>query len=272
MLISADQEGGQIQVLAGPGFSTMPSATTQGSWSTAQLQQRATQWGHQLKEAGVNLNLAPVVDVVPADQTSVNQPIGVLSRGYGHTPSAVARQASAFVRGMEKAGELTTLKHFPSLGHVRGNTDFSADVIDDVTRADGDFIEPYRAGIRAGAQFVMVALVTYTNIDPHHLAVFSPTVLRTVLRDNVGFHGVVVSDDMGKAVAVRSVPAGQRATGFLSSGGDLVLTVEPSTVGAMTSAVLAKVQSDSAFRKSVDASVRRVLSAKITAGLLKCPR
>ncbi|MEV8565389.1 glycoside hydrolase family 3 N-terminal domain-containing protein [Streptomyces sp. NPDC051322] len=271
MLVSADQEGGQIQVLTGPGFSTMPSAVTQGSRPTAQLQQNATQWGRQLKGAGVGLNLAPVVDVVPADQTSVNQPIGVLSREYGHTPATVARQSSAFVRGMGKAGVLTTLKHFPSLGHVRGNTDFSADVTDDVTTVDGEFIQTYRSGIRAGAQFVMIALVSYTKIDPHQLAVFSPKVLRTLLRDKVGFHGVVISDDMGKAVAVQSVPAGQRATGFLSSGGDMVLTVDPSTVHAMTSAVLAKVKSDAAFRKSVDASVRRILAAKAAAGLLNCP-
>lgn len=272
LLVSADQEGGQIQVLGGPGFSQMPSAAAQGSWPASQLQQNATEWGRQLKGAGVSLNLAPVVDVVPADQTAVNQPIGVLSRGYGHTVSTVARQSSAFVRGMKKAGELTTLKHFPSLGHVRGNTDFSSNITDNVTRSNGEFIETYRSGIQAGARFVMIALVTYTKIDPHHLAVFSPTVVRTLLRDRIGFGGVVVSDDLGKAVAVRSIPAGQRATGFLSSGGDMVLTVAPPTVDAMTSAVLTKVKTDPAFRKSVDASVRRVLAAKISGGLLTCPR
>ena len=227
--------------------------------------------GPPVERSRVSLNLAPVVDVVPADQTAVNQPI-VSSRGYGHTASTVARQSSAFVRGMKKAGELTTLKHFPSLGHVRGNTDFSSNITDNVTRSNGEFIETYRSGIQAGARFVMIALVTYTKIDPHHLAIFSPTVVRTLLRDRIGFGGVVISDDLGKAVAVRSIPAGQRATGFLSSGGDMVLTVAPPTVDAMTSAVLTKVKTDPAFRKSVDASVRRVLAAKISGGLLTCPR
>ncbi|MHA6757714.1 glycoside hydrolase family 3 N-terminal domain-containing protein [Streptacidiphilus sp. PAMC 29251] len=271
LLVSVDQEGGQVQVLNGPGFPAMPSATAQGRWSTALVQQRAAQWGRVLKQAGVNLDLAPVADVVPADQTSVNQPIGRLDREFGSTPAAVAQGSSAFVRGMQQAGVLSTLKHFPSLGHVRGNTDFAANVSDDVTGPSGDFVLPYRSGIQAGAQFVMASLATYTRIDPAHPAVFSSTLLHGVLRGTLGFQGVVISDDLGNAVSVRSVPVGQRATAFLAAGGDLVLTVDPSTVDAMTSAVLARVAHDPAFRAGVDASVRRVLTAKLAAGLLSCP-
>ncbi|MFC1435617.1 glycoside hydrolase family 3 N-terminal domain-containing protein [Streptacidiphilus sp. N1-3] len=271
LLVGVDQEGGQIQVLGGPGFSAMPSAAEQGGWPTALLQGRAATWGRQLAQAGVQLDLAPVVDVVPAEETSVNEPIGRLARGFGSTPGTVARQSSAFVRGLRQSGVLSTLKHFPSLGHVQGNTDFAANVVDNVTGPDGDFVLPYRSGIQAGAQFVMVALATYTRIDPRHPAVFSPTVVRGLLRGTIGFQGVVVSDDLGNAASVRSVPAGQRATGFLAAGGDLVLTVDPATVGAMTAAVLAEVNRDPAFRKGVDASVRRVLTAKLAAGLLTCP-
>lgn len=272
MLVSADQEGGQIQVLNGPGFSVMPSGVAQGRLPTAQLQQRAAQWGRQLRSAGVTMDLAPVVDIVPPDLVTVNQPIGKLQREYGTDQATVARQSSAFVRGIQQSGVFATLKHFPSLGQVRGNTDFSADVTDDTTVRNGTFLVPYRSGIDAGARFVMASLATYTRIDPQHQSVFSGTLLNGVLRGTLGFKGVVISDDMGKAVAVRSVPAGQRAVRFLSSGGDLVLTVLPSTVHAMASAVLAKRSSDAAFRSRIDASVRRVLDAKADAGLLGCSR
>ncbi|MDI5966211.1 glycoside hydrolase family 3 N-terminal domain-containing protein [Streptantibioticus silvisoli] len=266
LLVSTDQEGGQVQVLNGPGFSAIPAATTQGRWPSAQLQQRAAQWGRQLKSAGVGVDLAPVADIVPRDLTSVNQPIGRLDREYGNDASTAARQSTAVVKGFDEAGIYATLKHYPSLGQVRGNTDFSANVTDDVTTRDGTFLVPYRSGIDAGARFVMASTATYTRIDPGHQAVFSPTLLKTVLRGTLGFQGIVISDDLGKAVSVKSKPPGDRAVGFLQSGGDLVLNDAPSTVAAMASAVLSKASGDAGFRAGVDASVKRVLAAKLDAG------
>ncbi|WP_197681770.1 glycoside hydrolase family 3 N-terminal domain-containing protein [Actinopolymorpha singaporensis] len=270
LLVATDQEGGKVQVLNGPGFSAIPTAVVQGQWLTAQLRQRAAEWGRQLRGAGVNLDLAPVVDVVPPNLVSANHPIGRLSREYGNDPETVARQSSAFVRGLGQSRVESALKHFPSLGHVVGNTDFSADVVDDVTTRSGDFVLPYRSGTQAGAGFVMASLARYTRIDPANLSVFSPVLLRDVLRGQLGFRGVVISDDLGAAVAVHSVSPGKRATRFLSAGGDMVLTVDPSTVDAMTSAVLSRVSSDTSFRAHVDASVHRVLTAKVEAGLLGC--
>lgn len=272
MLVSTDQEGGQVQVLSGPGFSTIPSAVAQGGSSTARLQQRAAEWGRQLRAAGVTVDLAPVTDIVPPNLTRVNQPIGVLSREYGNNAATVARQSSAFVRGLGQAHVYATLKHFPGLGRVVGNTDFSANITDRVTSRNGDYQAPYRAGFAAGARFVLVSLATYARIDPGHQAVFSSTLLRGVLRDHLGFRGVVMSDDLGKAIAVRSIAPGQRAVGFLSAGGDLVLTDDPSTAGAMASAVVARAERDAAFRSGVDASARRVLDAKLDNGLLSCSR
>ncbi len=272
MLVSTDQEGGQVQVLNGPGFSSIPSAVTQGQWPTGRLQSAAADWGGQLRAAGVTVDLAPVVDVVPPSLTSVNEPIGKLMREYGNDPQTVARQSSAVVRGLGQAGVLSTLKHFPTLGQVRGNTDFSANVTDDGTPRDGSNLIPYRSGIAAGAQFVLASLATYPRIDPGHQAAFSSVLLRDVLRGTLGFRGVVISDDLGKAVAVRATPPGERAVDFLSAGGDMVLTVESSTVDAMTNAILAKLPKDAKFRSDVGASVHRVLNAKVNAGVLSCGR
>ena len=209
--VAANQEGGEVQALQGPGFATMPSAVAQGTLAPAHLQRLARTWGQELRAAGVNLNFAPVMDVVPAADTTQNAPIGQLMREFGHTPAVVAGDGVAFIRGMTQEGEATTAKHFPGLGRVRGNTDFSADVVDTVTTPDDPFLRTFQAAIDAGVPLVMVALATYTRIDPHHLAVFSPVVMRTMLRDRMHFGGVIISDDLGAAQAVASVPPGARA-------------------------------------------------------------
>ena len=176
--VAANQEGGIIQALHGPGFSEMPSATTQGTFGLQTLQDDAASWGVQLRAAGVNLNFAPVMDVVPPGGDDTNQPIGVLHREYGHDPGTAGAHGVAFLRGVRQAGIEGTLKHFPGLGRVQGNTDVTAGVVDTVTTANDPYLQSFAQGIAAGADLVMVALATYTQIDPNHLAAFSPTVMQ----------------------------------------------------------------------------------------------
>ena len=267
--VAANQEGGQIQALQGAGFSTIPSAVTQGTLEPPVLQRQATGWGRQLSRAGVNLNFAPVMDVVPPGTDAQNQPIGQLQREFGHDPATVATHGAAFIRGMSAAGIATTAKHFPGLGRVRGNTDNVAGVVDTVTTATDPSLHPFRAAIDAGVPFVMVALATYTRIDPAHLAVFSPKVMR-LLRDGMGFDGVIVSDDLGATKAVASVPPAQRAIDFLSAGGDLIVSKTIGPTEAMADAVVAKASTDPAFQARVDDAVRHVLAAKDASALLPC--
>jgi beta-N-acetylhexosaminidase len=267
--IAANQEGGQIQPLTGSGFSTMPSALTQGSWSVATLRQQAKTWGGELAAAGVNLNLAPVMDVVPPGQAASNAPIGQLDREFGFDPAGNGAHGVAFIQGMAQAGVATTAKHFPGLGRVTGNTDFTSNVVDSVTTASDPYLDSFRDAIDAGVPFVMVAEATYTRIDPSSLAVFSPVIMR-LLRSDLGFGGVIVSDDLGHARAVAAIPAGQRAISFLSAGGDLVTSQTLGPAEAMASAVLAKTAADSSFHAVVAAAVQRVLAAKQAYGLLPC--
>lgn len=270
LLVAVDQEGGQVQVLSGPGFSPIPAALEQGRWSVARLRGRAEQWAAQLRSAGVNVDLAPVGDVVPARIGMANGPIGRYGRQFGATPDVVARQGSAFVEGFSRAGVLTTLKHFPGLGRVSGNTDTTEQVTDTTLTRDSADVASFRSGIEAGAGLVMVSLATYALIDPAHKAVFSPTVVTGMLRQDLGFQGVIVSDDLGKAASVRSVAPGQRAVSFLRAGGDLVLTVNNAVLPAMVEAVSYAARHDAAFKARTEASVRRVLTAKETAGVLRC--
>ncbi|MGW7686523.1 glycoside hydrolase family 3 N-terminal domain-containing protein [Kribbella sp. NPDC054772] len=269
-LIAADQEGGQIQRLKGPGFDRIPAATVQGSWSSSKLTVEARQWGSQLKQAGVTVDLAPVADVVPSSLKSQNAPIGQLDREYGSTPQVAGQGVRAFVQGMRQAGVATSVKHFPGLGRVRGNTDFASGVVDNVTvRGDAD-LQPFADGIAAGTSMVMISTVTYTKIDPDNRAVFSPTVIQGMVRGDLGWRGVVITDDVGAAAEVASVPAGERATRFVAAGGDVVINAKAGLTETMVNALVDKAGEDKSFAAKLTGSVRRVLTLKQDHGLVSC--
>lgn len=270
LLVATDQEGGAVQVLRGKGFSRIPTALVQGKWSAARLRTQAAGWGRELRAAGIDLNLAPVADVVPSQTAArANAPIGRFDRQFGVTREVVAEHVVAFDQGMRSAGVATTVKHFPGLGRVRGNPDVSKGVTDETTtRADPD-LAPFAQAIDAGVPFVMMATVRYSRIDPGRPAAFSPVVIGDLLRDELEFAGVVISDDLGRARQVADVPAGARAVRFIAAGGDLVLTVDPAVLPAMYGAVLARARADPRFRALVDASAARVLGAKDRQGLLR---
>jgi beta-glucosidase-like glycosyl hydrolase len=268
LFIAADQEGGEIQVLHGPGFSDMPSAVQQGGYTTASLRAAAQTWGAELHAAGVNVDLGPVLDTVPVEWVYSNPPIAGYNREFGNDPIAVATHGTAVVRGLGAAGVDATLKHFPGLGRVSANPDSHAGVTDDTTTRDDPFLAPFATAIRAGAPLVMISTAIYSRIDPYRPAAFSRTILTGVLRGDLRFAGLVISDDLGRASQVQAWTPGDRAENFLSSGGDVVLTVEPSDIPQMTAAVLARIRDDAAFAGLVNAAVLRVLTAKHARHLL----
>lgn len=270
LLVSADQEGGEVQTLTGPGFSTIPSATVQGGWAPADLTTAATRWGAELKRAGVNLDLAPVSDVLRSSLGRNNLSVGVSDRTFGTTPDVVERHVLAFLSGLRAAGVATAVKHFPGLGEVAANTDLTAGVRDTVTGADSPWLRPFRAAVEWGTPVVMVSSAIYDRIDPSTPAAFSPVVIGELLRRRLGFTGVVVSDDLGVAVAVAGIPAAQRATRFIAAGGDLILTASAEAAGPMLDGLLSQMRSDSHFAAQVRAALGRVLALKATLGLLHC--
>jgi beta-N-acetylhexosaminidase len=270
MFVATDQEGGQVQVLSGPGFSRIPSATVQGSWALEVLQAAATGWGRELRAAGVNVNLAPVADVLSSALGTANAAIGRYNRAFGTDPQVVSDHVLAFVRGMRDAGVVSTAKHFPGLGEVRGNTDFSAGVVDrHTTAADPDLL-PFTSASEMGTSWLMVSSAVYSKIDADRAATFSPAIITTLLREKIGFRGLVVSDDLGRAKQVAAITPGQRAVRFLAAGGDIVLTADPATLGPMIDAVLSAATNDPGFTARITDAQRRILEAKSHLGLLPC--
>lgn len=267
--VAVDQEGGAVQTLSGEGFDRLPTAREQGALPADRLGVLAEELGAALASAGITLDLAPVVDVVPAGTEAGNAPIGAHGREYGGTPEAVTAAAGTIVDGLAGAGVTATLKHFPGLGRVEGNTDDTAVVHDTVTTVDDPQLTVFSTlAASPAAPFVMASSAIYDRIDGSVQAMFSRVILTDVLRERLGFDGVVISDDVGNADAVSGVPVGERAVRFLEAGGTVVLTVEPAQFEPMVDAVLVRAEDDAAFADVVDAAVRTALRAKAAAGLL----
>ena len=267
LLVATDQEGGLVRRMQGPGFDDIPRAVVQGTLSPTTLRSDAHGWGTELHDAGINVDLAPVLDTVPADSPG-NPPIGDLDREYGHDPGTVAAHGVAVAQGLASGGVDATVKHFPGLGRVSGNTDTTSGVTDTVTTRTDPYLAPFRSAIENHVPFVMMSTAIYSRIDPGTPAAFSSTIVTGLLRGDLGFDGVVISDDLGAAKQVGGFSIGDRAVDFVAAGGDIVLTVVASQAQPMSAALLAKASSESSFRAKVDAAALRVLTAKQELGLL----
>ncbi|KFJ00960.1 glycoside hydrolase family 3 N-terminal domain-containing protein [Bifidobacterium stellenboschense] len=268
LLVATDQEGGQVQHLTGSGFDEMPSAVEQGAMTTDRLRTSAAGWGGQLAAAGVNVDLAPVTDTVPGDRNQ-NDPIGALDRDFGLDAAGNAEHAAAFVAGMRDAGVQSSIKHYPGLGAVKGNTDFTADgILDTTTTADGAEIGAFHTVIaQASPAMVMMSLATYQRIDADNPAAFSSAIVDGVLRGRQGYDGVVTSDSLS-AAAVSGTPTDQLGVRFVEAGGDLVCIGQSAYVTPILDGLTAKAKADDAFAAKVARSAERVVRLKLEMGLM----
>ena len=267
LFVATDQEGGLVQRMRGPGFASIPSALAQGRLAPATLRADARKWGDQLRRAGITVDLAPVLGTVPADGGS-NPPIGDLDREFGHTVQVVTTHGVAVVHGLADAGVDATAKHFPGLGRVSGNTDTTSGVTDTVTTPHDPYLQPFAAAVAAGVPFMMMSTAIYSRIDPGTPAAFSRPIVTGLLRTQLHFSGVIVSDDIGAARQVSGYSPATRALDFVRAGGDMLLTVDPSVVAPMATAMVQQAQHHARFRALVRQAALTVLRAKQARGLL----
>ncbi|GAA2475332.1 beta-glucosidase [Winogradskya humida] len=269
-LVSLDQEGGSVQTLKGPDFPLLPSAQRLGTKSQTELRGTVRESARRLDAIGITLNLAPVADTVPDDVGAANPPIGAFRRQYGSDPAKVAEDIATVVPASQDQGVLTVLKHFPGLGRVRANTDVSKDVVDAQADAADPYLQPFVAGIKAGSAAVMISSARYPKLDRSNIAAYSKPIVTGLLRERLGFQGMVVSDDLGAADAAAIVPVGERAVKFVAAGGDLALTIRPQDAEPMAAGLIAEAGRSPEFDARVTDAARHVLTVKDRAGLLHC--
>ena len=228
--VAVDQEGGAVQSLKGPGSTGCRPHGTRARCPPTSSPRSPRASGRRWPRRGVNLDLAPVVDVVPPGTEAGNAPIGAYGREYGGTPEAVTAAAGTIVDGPGRRRGHGDAEALPGTGPGERQHRRHAVVHDAVTTADDPQLTVFSTlADSPAAPFVMASSAIYDRIDGSKQAMFSPVVLTDVLRGQLGFDGVVISDDVGNADAVSGVPVGERAVRFLGAGGTLVLTVEPTS-------------------------------------------
>ena len=163
---------------------------------------------------------------------------------------------------MKSAGVLTTAKHFPGLGAVTGNTDISAGVRDGQTNPKSESVQIFKELISSGVPSIMTATAIYDQIDLELPGAFSPKMVDGLLRNQLDFDGLVITDDLSNAVQVQAWSPGQRAVLALAAGNDLVLANEPTQIPEMISEVLQKAKSDQEFAEKINQASSRVMKVK----------
>lgn len=221
----------------------------------------------EARAVGVHLPFAPVLDV---NSNPANPVINV--RSFGADPGAVSRLGAAFVRGVHSGGAIATGKHFP--GH--GDTDVDSHLELPLIRGGRDRFErtelpPFRAAIEAGVGALMTAHIAVPGLvggeDP---ATLTPEVVNGILRSELGFNGIVVTDALDMAAVDRAFPRGEAAVRALEAGADILLM--PPDVGMAIDAVVHAVESGRIPGSRLDASVLRILRAKEALGLHRTRR
>jgi beta-N-acetylhexosaminidase len=260
LFIAADAEGGRVMRLSPRlGYPPTPAARELGERDDpAFTRAEARRMGAMLREAGINWNLAPVVDVAV---NATNPAIVALGRAYSSDPDRVAAHARAFVAGMHEAGVLTSLKHFPGHGSSRRDSHLGFTDVSDTARLRIE-LAPFRALIAAGlADSVMTAHVFNRGLDPWDPATLSRYTVQRVLRGWLDYDGVAVSDDLLMGAIAQHYGLEDAAVLALGAGVDVLLIAQNTdrvddraaerVVAAITRAVAAGTLSESRIREAV---------------------
>ena len=220
IFVSIDAEGGLVNRLKEKyGFINIPSAEDMGKENPEKTKEYAIILGKELKELGFNINFAPVVDV----NTNKNNPvIGKLERSFSSDPEKVFIHASSFIEGLNSQGIISSIKHFP--GHGSSSSDSHLGMVDVTNTYDNKELVPYQKLIESGySQIVMTAHIMNTKIDPVYPATLSPSFIKKILRDDLGFKGVVVSDDMHMGAIVDHYGFNESLIKAIDAGCDILI-------------------------------------------------
>jgi len=271
LLIASDQEGGYVNRLAIID-GALPSAEQMGATNNpTYVYQRGQQDGRQLYGLGINMNLAPVVDVqgIPDGESVMG------TRMFGWTPDKVTTMAGAYLNGLQDGHHVVgTLKHFPGLGDVYGDPHAGPVALNrsvsDMERIDW---APYRNLIATGqVEAIMTTHVIVPALDPNLPATISYPITAGILRDKLGFQGVIITDGIYMN-AIARYPIDQILVGAVLAGHDIICSTTSYYWTAYAIRVLKQAVADGRISKQrVDDSVRRILTLKLHYGLLQMPK
>ncbi len=261
LLIAVDQEGGTVRRVR-EGVPQAPGARTVAETMTrAEAENLALRTGEALLRLGINTNLAPVADVV-ADPTSF-----LYARSYGGDPGTVGSYVTAVIEGQERAGIVSVVKHFPGHGSAVGDSHTGAVSSQaSLDELESRHLPPFRAAIRAGVPMIMVSHVIAAGLGETGPSSSSAAVIQGLLRESLGFKGVVITDDVEM---VGALGGGAAALDSIAAGADLVIVGHDyGEQRAALESLMAGAEDGRIPTARLDEAVTRVLRLKQAYGVL----
>lgn len=219
LFVAIDQEGGKVARLRPP-FTQWPAASVLGAVGSTELTYgMARAIARELIAVGINMNMAPVLDVL----TNPANPV-MAGRSYGSDPHVVAQHGIAFCEGLRSEGVLAVGKHFPGHGDTIVDSHLALPVVPhNLDRLSAVELVPFATAIRAGIPALMTAHLLLPALDSELPATLSRPILTDLLREDLGFGNLVISDDLLMQGIADSTPPGEAGVRFLEAGGDLML-------------------------------------------------
>jgi beta-N-acetylhexosaminidase len=259
LLVSIDQEGGEVKRLPdGPPDRAPAQLAAPGDEQAAREAGRRT--GRYLSRLGIDVDLAPVLDVPSSASSFMSQ------RSFGDDPRVVAANGSAFAAGLEAGGAIPTAKHFPGLGRAIANTDIEPSEIDANRRELDADLAPFREAIARGVPMVMVGHAVYTGVDPDVPAALSPAIVDGLLRSELEFGGVVISDDLGAGAVSAAASEREAPVAAARAGVDVLLLSGVEDGGPALEALRDAEREGELDRAELVESLRRILELKEISG------
>ena len=260
LFVAVDQEGGRVQRLGPPHYPKRSTAREIGQSGPEMARAAAREIGTELQEVGFNWDFAPVLDV---DSNPLNPVIG--NRSYGCDPEQVAVCGAAAVRGFQdEAGILACGKHFPGHGDTDTDSHFALPrIAHDLAHLEAVEMVPLRATIEAGLAAVMTSHILFPALDPILPATLSPAILTGLLREKLGFGGLIITDDLEMKGVADGWGAAEAAVLAVEAGADVLLCCHSwETQKTIQAALLAAVARGRISDSRLDESLARIAAAK----------
>jgi beta-N-acetylhexosaminidase len=266
LFIAVDEEGGRVARLgqnSTMGTTAFPSMSTIGSTGdTERAYEVGKTIGEDIAQYGFNVDFAPVADV---NSNPDNPVIG--DRSFNSDPKVVADMVSAAVRGFKDSGILCTLKHFPGHGDTKADSHYGyAEVDKNLEELKAVEFVPFEAGIKAGADFVMVGHLSTPKVTENGLPATLSKEMLDILKKNMGFDGLVITDSMSMGAITEHYSASEAAVMALEAGIDIILM--PANLDEAASGIKEAVNDGRITEDRIDESVRRILITKINAAIM----
>ncbi len=252
-VVALDQEGGEIRIVPwAPPAASAPEQASAGS-----VRSDAEAAGSALSDAGITVTLAPVGDVPSVAGAALG------GRAFSDDPGAASEAMTASVAGWREGGVAATAKHFPGLGGATVNTDDGPATIErSRAELEATDLPPFEAAIEAGAPLVMIGHARYPALDPDRIASQSSAIVEGLLRDRLGFRGVVVTDSMEAQASVATGSITEVSARAVLAGADLLLLTGQGSYAPVYEHLLDLARSSPPFRARVRESAARVLALK----------